>query len=367
MNILITCPRAPVSIEWIRIVERSGHQALLVDALDYPVGRFYKKIPYHKVPSPRTHFEAYKEAMFTLFESVDMVIPNCEDIFFLSKIRADYRGKLSFFMPEDRLLFTLHHKIDFFKTLNSHVSLPKSHLITHKDQILLNPKSLLKPIYSRFGRDVIRSVTASSIQNITVGKTYPWVQQQFITGTALCAYALCQKGQLISAVIYRPKYLLNGAASTYFEYVEDTQCQRFLETFAQENAFHGQVAFDFIKEEDTLYVLECNPRATSGLHIISDEIYIDKSGIVQAKKVQERRSCRVSISLYLLFGLKALMNGTFSQLNRDHKKAKDVMVGVPLYAQLLSLYEMLKRALVFRRPVTSASTFDIEYDGESSV
>ena len=40
MNILITSPRAPIVLEWIRIAERGGHQIALCDSLRFPLARF---------------------------------------------------------------------------------------------------------------------------------------------------------------------------------------------------------------------------------------------------------------------------------------------------------------------------------------
>ena len=62
---------------------------------------------------------------------------------------------------------------------------------------------------------------------------------------------------------------------------------------------------------------------------------------------------------------KFLVKGEFKILLNDHQKAKDVLVGLPFYAQFISFYEMIKRTFIHKKPLTNASTFDIEYDGEN--
>ena len=203
-----------------------------------------------------------------------------------------------------------------------------------------------------------------SIKNITITPENPWLQQEFIQGTAICNYAICEYGEVISHVVYKPMYLLNNAASTYFEYYEDSRCEAFIIEFAKTNKFHGQVAFDFIDDGSNLYVLECNPRATSGLHLLSSSINIQSDGSFTKKSEIQKKSYRVGASLYLLFGYKALLNGNFFKLHYNHKRAKNALNGLPFYSQYLSLYEMIKRAIIYKKPITSASTFDIEYDGE---
>ncbi len=364
MTILITCPRAPVSIEWVKIAHRGSHKVILVDSLDYPISKFYKNTTYIQIPSPRVDFAGYKREMENLFLVVDMVIPNCEDIFFLSKLKNSTSTKVLFFMPESKLLFTLHHKFEFFSLLNSHIKVPQSRLIRSKKDIKLNGTTVLKPVYSRFGRDVIRDVNLDSIKNITITPENPWLQQEFIHGTAICNYAICEYGKVISHVVYKPMYLLNNAASTYFEYYEDSRCEAFIIEFTKTNKFHGQVAFDFIDDGNNLYVLECNPRATSGLHLLSSSINIQSDGSFTKESEIQKKSYRVGASLYLLFGYKTLLNGKFFKLHYNHKRAKNALDGLPFYSQYLSLYEMIKRAIIYKKPITSASTFDIEYDGE---
>ncbi len=364
MTILITCPRAPVSIEWIKIANRSEHKVILVDSLEYPISKFYKNTRYVRISSPRTDLAAYKRDMENLFLVVDMVIPNCEDIFYLSKLRDSTSAEVLFFMPETKLLFKLHHKFEFFSLLNSHIKIPKSRLIRSKEDIRLNEETVLKPVYSRFGRDVIRDVNKNSIENIIITPENPWVQQEFIHGTAICNYAVCEYGKVISHVVYKPMYLLNHAASTYFEYYEESRCEDFMIEFAKANNYHGQVAFDFIDNGDDLYVLECNPRATSGLHLLANSIALDANSRVYKESQILKKSYRVGLSLYILFGFKALCNGDFLKLYHNHKKAKNALDGLPFYSQFLSLYEMIKRAVIYKKHITAASTFDIEYDGE---
>jgi len=362
MKILITCPRAPVTIEWIRIFNRAGHEVVLVDSLNFPIAKYYKNTTFIKIPAPKLDFEGYKKSMLELIKRVDWVIPNCEDIFFLSQIRDEVEGEAFLFMPEDGLLFDLHNKFEFFKHLNAYVSFPKTEYITAKGQIDFDHKTVLKPVFSRFGRSVIRDVTAKSIKSIEPSQSYPWVQQQKIEGRAVCNYALFLEGELIVHVAYVPKYLLNGAAATYFEPYHDERLEGFIEQFGSDTNYTGQVAFDFIDDGEKLYVLECNPRATSGLHILRNALqFVD--GRLIYKKGEKAKAYRVGTTLYTLFGLPSLFKGEFKELHGDHQRAKDVLEGVPWYGQLLSMFGMLQRSILYRKEITSASTFDIEYDG----
>lgn len=367
MRILITCPRAPVSIEWITIALRCGHTITLVDSLKYPIGAFYPHSHYVQVPSPKLDFEGYFTAMEGLIQKSDLVIPNCEDLFYLSKVRDAIITQAKFFMPTSALLFELHNKYRFFTRLNSHVRFPHTRLITDKNQIEWGTNTLLKPVYSRFGRSVVRTITQAIVASLDISVSTPWVQQAYILGEPLCNYAICHHGTIIAHSVYKPKYLLNQAASTYFEYHEDERCAAFITEFARANGYHGQVAFDFIDDGNDLYVLECNPRATSGLHILAHAMDMDTTATMVCNRPIDPHSYRVGSSLYLLFGIRALLHGEFLTLHRAYQHAMDTLAPLPWYGQFFALYEMIQRSLRFREPLTSASTFDIEYDGEFDV
>lgn len=367
MKILITCPRAPISVEWVKIALKAGHDVILVDSLDYPIGIFYKETTYIKVPSPRIDFDGYKNSMLQLFDKVDLVIPNCEDIFYLSQVKDSVDVDCKFLMPDSNKLLQLHNKFEFFDSLNNQqIKFPKTKLITKTDEIDLNFNSVLKPVFSRFGANVVRTVNQDTIKNLYISKNYPWVQQQFIDGKPICNYAICDYGQVVSHTVYKPMYLLNKAAASYFRYIEDIRCDKFIQQFAKDNHYHGQIAFDFIDNGEFLYILECNPRATSGLHIVSDSLSISADGTIEYSNNISQDSYRVGMSLFLLFSFKALLKGEFLQLIKDHFRAKDVLDPLPWYGQFLSLYEMVKRSFIYKKSLTTASTFDIEYDGEAN-
>lgn len=372
MNVLITSPRAPIVIEWIKIAHRHGHHIALCDSLSYPVACFSAfEFDYHKIPSPRLDFLGYTRAIIPLIDWADLVIPTCEDIFYLAKLPLSNSQRAKCFMPPTELLFNLHHKAKVYENLPqvTHVRYPDTRLICHKDEIVFDKsnKTVLKPVYSRFGRSVVRGVTPKSTENIAISPTYPWVQQQFIEGSGLCNYAVCEHGKVVAHAIYRPRYLLNDAAATYFVPVVDERCQDFVQAFAKHTHYHGQVAFDFMDDGVDLWVLECNPRATSGLHLLGDCLDLLCDGTLCQKGLPISTPLRVGNTLPLLFGVSAIRQGTWRTLIHDHKAAQDVMANFPKRATILSLGEMLWRSVRYGKPLTSASTFDIEYDGEDDI
>jgi glutathione synthase/RimK-type ligase-like ATP-grasp enzyme len=362
MKVLITCARAPVSIEWILIFQKANYQIVLTDSLAFPITKYCKNVTFVQTASPRFNFVLYKKQMLDLIKSVDLVIPNCEDIFYLTQIRDDISNQVKLFMPEDRLLFALHNKYTVSQYLNQYVRFPKTNIIYNKQDICIDNNTILKPVFSRFGKHVVRDINIESIENLEISKEYPWVQQEKIVGEPICNYALLENGKVIAHSAYKPRYLLNGAAATYFESYYDDRLEQFIQQFALDTDYVGQVAFDFIDDGNELYVLECNPRATSGLHLMRNFLSVKEGEFIYHNN-SNKISYRIGMTLYIFFGLKALFKGDFFKLSSDYKYADDVLSPLPWYAQPLSLMGMILRAISFKKDITTASTFDIEYDG----
>lgn len=193
------------------------------------------------------------------------------------------------------------------------------------------------------------------------------MQQDFITGQGVCNYVICEHGKVLAHAAYRPRYLLNDSASTYFEPLSDQRLDEFVTKFAEQNAYHGQAAFDFIDDGNDLWLLECNPRATSGLHLLREDLIFDGVGRLQQRKHNApSKPLRVGATLPLLFGYRAWKEGKWTALWQDFRRADDVIADLPFYAQWLALGEMMWRSIRHHKPLTSASTFDIEFDGDEN-
>ena len=365
MRVLVTSARAPVALEWAQITQKNGHEVILTDTLQQPLSKSLDGAEYKKVASPRFNFEQYEKDMIALIMECDLVIPTGEDIFYLTKIiETNSALKKKVFAPSFQALKILHDKYRVQELLNSKVLFPKTTLITDKSDIDINDtQSLLKPVFSRFGSDIITDISKDIVANITCSEAEPWVQQQKIEGEYICNYAVIKHGEVISHVVYKPKYLVNNAAATYFEYTEDTACDAFITAFAKEHSYHGQIAFDFIKNEEGLFVIECNPRATSGIHLIAPQIGVKESGVVATEHELMRESCRVGASVLFMFGLHALLNGNLSKLFSDYRKATNVLSKISLVKQLVSFKELLTIARREHITLAEASAFDIEYNG----
>ncbi len=371
MNILITSPRAPVTLEWATLMRRMGCRVDLCDSLRFPLAASLSakdpKVVYHRIPAPRFHFEAYAESMQELIKSADLVIPTCEDIFYLAQVPLPESERSKCLMPNTSLLFELHNKYRIFEVLEEtdSVKFPSTMLITdraHFDESQFD-NSIIKPVFSRFGETVIRRPTREKLNGLTISPEFPWVLQEKIDGQTLCSYALCDHGDVIGQTMYKPRHLLNGSAATYFEQTSDKRIGKFVDAIVRQHNVHGQIAFDFIDDGNQLYLLECNPRATSGFHLLAENLNFKDGKFSVKNNCAVPQDHSIGYGLFYLFGLKSLLKREFSALLRDVKQSQSVFSKISLSAICLANLEMMIVAMRKRMSLTAASTYDFEFNG----
>ena len=374
MNILITCPRAPAVLDWIAVFSgslKNAGQIVLCDSLRFPLAAFAARrgarLRYCRIPAPRTDFAAYAAAMADLVAQADLVVPTCEDIFHLAHVPLPEAQREKLFMPLRDLLLGLHHKARFFDYLprGAGVCFPETRLLESAAEIDFSrlADSVFKPVYSRFGRQVKIAPVPSETAALPISAAAPWVQQQRIAGKALCSYAVCERGQVAAQVVYEPMYLINGSASTYFRRIDEPRIEAFVAAFAAQNGFHGQVAFDFIVSPNhEIYVIECNPRSTSGIHLLASALsYSD--GLWRFERQRIGTAATVSKPLWPLFARQVRREKTFAQVRADYAAARDVLADIPAYGTALSTAETAWRAWRKGIAFTDATTMDIEWNG----
>jgi hypothetical protein len=142
-------------------------------------------------------------------------------------------------------------------------------------------------------------------------------------------------------------------------------------TFIERESFSGQIAFDFIQAPTgELFGIECNPRATSGIHLLASH-----PRFVQAFLQEETTSLitpnisttAMLASAMLFYALPAaLTTHTFSQWLAAFTSAHDVLFTwddpLPALWQFFSLIYLTSKALQHHLTPLEASTLDIEWN-----
>lgn len=157
-----------------------------------------------------------------------------------------------------------------------------------------------------------------------------------------------------------------------FEAIEHPRAFEWIEFFVKKTGFTGQIAFDFIEsgKAGEIFPLECNPRATSGVHLFEREDRLDLTLLGLGDGCSIPRAGRMG-----MLGLAMLIYGPLSIRSLFQFKswvrvvvhAKEVIFRLsdpaPFFYQFICLFYLWKKSLADDTSLLESSTHDIEWNG----
>ncbi|PTX99623.1 ATP-grasp domain-containing protein [Verrucomicrobia bacterium LW23] len=432
MRFLFTGARSPACLEWVRLVQQAGAEwVVAADSLAFALAGWSNTVDaYERLPSPRANLRAYEQALYTLIRRhrISCLIPTCEEAFYISQIAEKLRETgCQVAVPDFSLMATLHHKYYFqqwaAKRLGSsdqwsqtNVTFPESHLLVDKRDLYAHAARpgqsdslwVLKPAWSRFATQVRVGIRLSELPDaalhsgIAPTDRMPWVLQRCVAGTEYCSYSILHRGQVVAHTCYQPTWRAGAGASgsgICFLPHSAQAIRRFVERFGAETGASGQFAFDYIYGTTSeagaraYHVLECNPRATSGIHLVSASLndrekrqmvghgmslprpeLNDLPGKTDSQghgMSLEDNPLMVALAM-LVFGAPSALctSAAWRKFAGDFARGRDVIYAsedpLPVVGQMFAFAEIVLLALRQGLPLTSATTADIEWNGPES-
>ena len=383
MRVLLTGARAPVTLDMARHFSRMGHDVYLADSLRLPLARLSRVVQRtFFVSRPAQFTKHYIDDMVGIARKwkIDWIVPTCEEIFFLSANLNAFDGVSKVFCEPLAVLEKLHNKWAFstlVQSLGHSITSPESHLIDgsegHRSWCERSDLQLwvFKPTYSRFASKTLISPDKAELCKVSPGNDEPWIAQRRVHGTEFSTYSILHRGELAAHVCYRSKYRAGLGAGIYFEPMDHFRIREFVQEFGRKQRFTGQVGFDFMEDETgNVFVLECNPRATSGLHMlhglpVADAIF--ERGDTCIEPVVQK-PCMLASAMWLVAMPGSISQGKVRSILLDMWRARDVVFSwndpMPGVLSLFSLIEVAGKAFKERISLAQASTKDIEWNGE---
>ncbi len=379
MNILITSSRAPVALELIRVFGRAGHTVYATDTIPWTLGSHSRYLAKHYVtPPPRYDLPGFARALLEIVEQgrVDWLIPTSEEVFFVGKHYGELAARTRVFTAPLAVLAALHHKYAFQRHCAAlGLRTPRTALVCDTAELRARlpdfPAYLLKPAFSRFAVHIATNCGPRAhrlpLNAIRPTADQPWLLQEYIHGENVCTYSTLHAGHVTAHCAYTTPYKVNHGSGVRFVSIDGSETLPIVRRLGAAIGYTGQMSLDFIRGEDGLYLLECNPRATSAVHLIEPGRLIGGlTDASQATWVEGVGRCR-QLTLVLLAS--ALPHPPrWPGLLRDLTRAGDVIFdrADPLPA-LFQIRMALFFAQVSRRKrigLTAATTDDIEWNGE---
>ncbi len=335
---------------------------------------------YH-VPAPNGESEAFLAALLELVqrEQIAVLIPTCEEIFFVAQGLERLHPYCRVLCPPFEQLARLHSKWEFIQSASqAGLPVPETHLFTSNADLYQflqehGTSFVLKPVFSRFASKIVFVDTmAEQIAQLSITPAYPWVAQRRIDGKAFCTYSIAYEGRLLAHVVYPVRYRAGVGSCVYFAPVEHAAIDAWITRFLQHELFSGQIAFDIIVTPDgTVYPIECNPRATSGLHLFQQEQPLHRTLLAPNDPIEQplrplpTNRAMIAIAM-LVYG----PPGSRTKLKvwlRDLLHARDVVFDwrdpLPFLLQPLLLWYNWKESRRCGISLLEFSTHDIEWNG----
>lgn len=367
-----------MALDLARAFHRAGHIVFMAESLRGHLSQPSAAINANfLVPAPRQETAAFLSALRRIVEEhqIDLLIPTCEEVFHVAKGLSDLPCR-TFTEPLDKLN-EFHDKWRFaINAGDLGLSTPETMLIQNADDLTQAyqrwDKVVLKPVYSRFAA---RTLICPSLNEARSQLTFrePWVVQQFIEGRQFCSYSVCSQGHIAAHAVYPTIFTAGQGATIAFQPSEHPAIFAWVQKFIA--AFHvtGQMAFDFIEDLDgKIYALECNPRATSGLHLLTgDPQFVNAFLRDDLPCVTPRAgSSHMLGTAMFVYGLPAaLLNKQFGAWLKTFIRSDDVIFDasdpLPFFLQLRSILAYVRLGRKQGISALAASTFDIEWNGEN--
>lgn len=378
-SVLILGARAPVALDHARRFAAQGWRVHVADSVSMRLSSTSSAVSGSvMLPSPRFQGFDFCRALdrYATEHRIDLILPTCEEVFFLSRYRDRLPQACAVAVDEFEKLKRLHSKIAFLEEARGcGFDVPKSASVTTlgeaREWAAARP-CVIKPEFSRFGVFVriYREGIPRHVPDLAaMGR---WVVQDCCEGTELCSYSIAADGQLLAHQVYRPTYRLGRSSSYYFEPAVEPRIETCVRALVAATQFTGQISFDWIRDtEGRCFVLECNPRATSGLHLFDSQDALPEAllgndtTLVRARVPQPR----MIAALMATSGLwDACRRGVLSEWWRDFARARDVIASTgdrrPTVGGLADIASYTRLAIRQRCSLREAATRDIEWDGQ---
>lgn len=381
LTVLITDARAAFALELARHLHAGGHRVLVADSIRFPLARFSEAAAgFFQLPAPATDVDGFTAALARIVDAqgVDLVIPAAESVFHVARGRHALPAHCTSFVADLEILRTAHDKWLFNQHARSlGLSAPDTTLLTSTDDALKafdgGEELVLKPAYSRFAaHTLIRPTRRRQVSSLPISGTRPWVAQAFVEGRAVNTYGVAHRGRVTAHSAYTVHFALGQGAAIAAESIDHPAARRWVDRYVDATGFTGQIAFDFIERRDgSISAIECNPRATSGVHFFEPSDNLCGAILNRAREPVLAKAGRMRMGKALMRSVAPRLAFSPRELRRWLRvyRASADIVGHPDDRRperylVIANGAFFWRSLRHRVTVIEASSMDIEWNGD---
>jgi predicted ATP-grasp superfamily ATP-dependent carboligase len=287
MNVLITSSRMPAALDEIRKFGICGHRVFAGDTLRTAPGSYsrYVEDRFRFAPPQREPWAFVAEVRdFVVSRGVDLVVPCSEEVFYFAQNGASLAEVTQVFVAPFAALAQLHNKASFHALVAElRVDAPETEVVTDRRELaralLEHSVYVARPVWSRGGTEILSNAEAfphsMRVDECDPTEDRPWIVQRYIGGTDVCSFSVARHGRITAHAAYEHPRTFAGGGGIVFESIDEPRTLDVARRVVEATQFHGQISFDFRRDGGRLYVLECNPRPTAGVHLLRPEALVD--------------------------------------------------------------------------------------------
>jgi hypothetical protein len=271
-TVLLTLGRLPKALEIARSFAAAGWRVLVAEPFPRHLCAVSRAVSAtHVLTAPAVDRERYVAELAALVEreGVELVVPVSEEAMHASFVAPRLpAGTRLYSMPSARLL-ELHDKHAFVGAVRRlGLDAPDTYALGDPGAAALAAAApyVVKPVYSCSGRGV---QFCAAGQPLPAPGAEPVIVQRFVAGDVRTSFTIAHAGRVQKTVVYRG-VVMSGTVAVCFERVPALPAvERWVETFVGASGWSGFVSFDFVVDAaGVAHAIECNPRATSGIHFV---------------------------------------------------------------------------------------------------
>lgn len=382
-RVLITGARAPAALDLARSFANAGWTAHLADSSVCLMARASRTpVDVHAYAPPAIEPDRFRHDLAGLIDAIgpSHIVPVCEEVFHLAalaRVWPELRRRL--FAPDFETLALLHSKHRFIEAAQAlGLRAPTTWRIDTaaelEEQLELARDRVFKREFSRFGDSVLVGPGPDEARRrVAIDTQRPWLAQQRLTGREVSFYAVCRDGRLTAFSAYGSAWRDRGGASYVFEAVEPALGAALVasaETLAGDLVRDGQFACDAIVDDTGLpWLIECNPRATSGVHMFGRSGRLASAFIADGPMLTpaDTRSRYLGPALWFIGLPNAVAEKRIAEWRAVRRDGTEVIGapgdGRPWLGAISDSVSFGARALASGRTLTQVMTDGIAWDG----
>lgn len=276
-TVMITLGRLPKALDLARGFKSLGYRVIVAEPFRWHLTGVSNVIARrYSVTAPAVNRERYLQELrdIAVKEQVDWVVPVSEEIMHVSFLRETLPAHVKLYAMSSATLLALHNKLSFIDRCREYgVSAPETFDFDDPRATALAASGdyIVKPVFSCSGRGVVFQQRGEALPGYATAE--PMIVQTWVKGNVLSTFSVAHEGAALTTVVYRGA-VMSGTVAVCFERVTaaDRQHQAVIDwvnQFVRRANFSGFISFDLvIDSEGKAHGIECNPRATSGLHFV---------------------------------------------------------------------------------------------------